>query len=124
FGKILINLQKTAPKFPEEFAIKKLPSVTINNLSELQKNLTSLQTALVTLMQNPQPIEIKNLPDLQLTLQQRFESLQQTLTDLEKALLKGMQSNKPVIPSAVQIKNPVEIVDFVDLLDGIEELKK
>lgn len=63
------------------------------------------------------PVKITNLSEVTTRLGQLIDSFQ-------AATIKAIASAKPEIPDSVSIKDPIEITNWQELIDGIEELKK
>jgi hypothetical protein len=68
---------------------------------------------------------IDSLPALKITnLDEVSKSLSILINNLQVATIKAIQASKIQFPDSMNVANPVQVVDFSDLLDGIEELKK
>lgn len=71
---------------------------------------------------------IGRMPDVKITnlseVSQAVTSLTQDIKDLTNSMVMAIKSTKTTIPSSFKIDNQVEIKEWSELIDGIEELKK
>lgn len=69
--------------------------------------------------------EIASLPPIRITnLDEVGKAVGMLINNLQVATIKAIQASKTQFPSSMNVGNEIKIVDFSDLLDGIEELKK
>lgn len=71
------------------------------------------------------PVEVSSLPPVRFDNVAEFANLiNESITKLQTATTLAIKATKVEIPTSTSINGPIEITDFNELLDGIEELKK
>ncbi len=118
------NVQKKVPKpfevkFPDSLPMKgKFDVGKIDNLPSVDvKSMRNVEPLTVDRVNKMPPVEVSNLGDLSKSFSVSFKELRADMLNLMKVL-------KVDIPTAFDIKSPVKIQSWGDLIDGIEELKK
>lgn len=100
-------------------SIKQPLEVTVKNPSKLiipEKTTVSGKVD-VGIIDNLPPVSITNLGEI-------TNALSVMVTNLNSSLYSLMKSSKVEIPKEFNISKPVEVVNFPDLLEAIEELKQ
>lgn len=112
--------------------IENLPSLNINNFSELNKSFQELGKVLINIQKvKPvvtQELQLKQLPSLSINnlsdLKEYFSTVELSINKLQSETVRAIESSKVKMPSKMTLSEPLEIKEWSDLIEGIEELKK
>lgn len=90
---------------------------------QLKEDLNGLQITGQVGVNSLPPVEVSNLVEISSIINRLANNIQVLQSDTVKAI-QATKTEFPKFPKGFNVENEVKVVDFSDLLEGIEELKK